>query len=52
MTKQPAQAEIASRHGAYSRPTLSIYGGVVGLTAAGTQPPAENNGTGGAVKRP
>ena len=52
MTTQPAQAKIASRRGTYSRPTLSIYGGVVGMTASGTQPPSENTGTGGVVKRP
>lgn len=52
MTNEPSKAQHATHRGVYSRPTLSIYGGVVGLTAAGTAPPAENNGTGGAVKKP
>lgn len=52
MTKQPNEIKIAAPRGQYSSPTLSIYGGVLSMTAAGTQPPTENNGTGGAVKRP
>ncbi len=52
MTRQFDQAKDTLRRGNYSSPTLSIYGGVANLTAAGTQPPTENSGTGGIVKLP
>lgn len=52
MIKRPNDAKNRWTRGRYSPPTLSVYGGVLDLTASGTQPPTENTGTGGAIKRP
>jgi len=52
MPKQSSVSSNVPPSGRYAAPKLSIYGGVLSMTAAGTQPPTENNGTGGAVKLP
>jgi len=52
MTKQPNDTPKAPTCAPYSSPTLSVYGGVLEMTASGTQPPKENTGSGGVVKRP